>query len=201
MQGQVDTSFETLQRDIFASGMAATIGMNAFGVWIAIKSHADYNTGECWPGIRRLSDLTGLASGTVQKAIHTLMDAKLLRIASAGSGKRSNRYVARERLDVRLGDRVLCTIVIDYVPARLRGQLENIANALKTGEGSPDAFATCEIIPGEGFSWDPSAGVLRANIPFNQIPEPVIDHESTRLQSSLERKVLALQKKSKDVNK
>jgi len=26
MKGQVDTSFETLQRDIFASGMAATIG-------------------------------------------------------------------------------------------------------------------------------------------------------------------------------
>lgn len=41
MQGQVDTSFETLQRDIFASGMAATIGMNACGVWIAIKSQAD----------------------------------------------------------------------------------------------------------------------------------------------------------------
>jgi hypothetical protein len=200
MQGRVDTSFETLQRDIFASGMAATIGMNAFGVWIAIKSHADYNTGECWPGIRRLSDLTGLANGTVQKAIHTLIDAKLLRIASLGAGKRSNRYVARERLDVRLGERVLCTIVIDYVPARLRGQLESIAQALKNGESAPDVFAACEIIPGDGFSWDPSAGVLRANIPFSQIPEPAIDPESARLQSSLERKVLALQKKSKTVD-
>ena len=122
MQGQVDTSFETLQRDIFASGMAATIGMNAFGVWIAIKSHADYNTGECWPGIRRLSDLTGLASGTVQKAVHTLIDAKLLRIASAGVGKRSNRYVARERLDVRLGERVLCDHCIQITRDSMTGK-------------------------------------------------------------------------------
>lgn len=200
MKGQVDTSFETLQRDIFASGMAATIGMNAFGVWIAIKSHADYNTGECWPGIRRLADLTGLAVGTVQKAIQTLVDAKLLRVVSSGSGRRSNRYVARERLDVKLGERVLCTIVIDYVPARLRGQLDDIANALANGEGSPDAFAACEIIPGDGFIWDAAAGVLRANIPYSQIPEPAVDPEAARMQTTLERKVLALQKKSKAVD-
>ena len=54
MQGRIDTSFQTLQRDLFSSGLAAKIGMNAFGVWLAIKSHADYNTGKAWPGMRRL---------------------------------------------------------------------------------------------------------------------------------------------------
>jgi Helix-turn-helix domain len=204
MKGEIDTSFETLQRDLFASGMAANIGMNAFGVWIAIKSHADYNTGECWPGMRRLSDLTGLSTGTVQKCIHTLVDARLLRIITEGAGKRSNRYVARERLDVKLGERVLCTIVIDYVPARLRQQLDSIESALKAGKGAPNTFAACEIIPGQGFEWDDKSEVLRAAIPYHEIPQTKIDPEAARLQSSLEKKVIALQehaRKPKAVDK
>ena len=93
MRGAVDTSFETLQRDLFASGMAARIGMNAFGVWLAIKSHADYATGECWPGMRRLAGLTGLAVGTIQKSVRTLLDARLLRIKKMGGRGRGNTYV------------------------------------------------------------------------------------------------------------
>ena len=84
MQGRIDTSFQTLQRDLFASGMAARIGMSAFGVWIAIKTHADYNTGECWPGMRRLAALTGLSLGAVSKCVRTLVDAKLLRVLAGG---------------------------------------------------------------------------------------------------------------------
>ena len=175
MKGEIDTSFETLQRDLFASGMAATIGMNAFGVWIAIKSHADYNTGECWPGMRRLGDLTGLSTGTVQKAVKTLVDAKLLRIVSEGAGARSTRYV----------------------PMRLRTQLDNISNALKSGKSDPEAFANCEIIPGSGFVWDESAGVLKAQIPFKEIPISEIDAETAHIQSSMEKRILALQDKSK----
>jgi hypothetical protein len=197
MKGEIDTSFETLQRDLFASGMAASIGVNAFAIWMAIKSHADFNTGECWPGMRRLGDLTGLSTGTVQKAIKTLVDARLLRVVASGAGARSARYVARERLDVRLGDRVLCTIVIDYVPTKLRKQLDDISTALKAGKSDPAAFAACEIIPGRGFSWDESAGVLRADIPYNEIPEVEIDTEAAVLQSALEKKLIALQDKSK----
>jgi len=39
MHNQIDTSFQTLQNDLFSSGMAAKIGMNAFGLWSAIKNY------------------------------------------------------------------------------------------------------------------------------------------------------------------
>lgn len=197
MKGEIDTSFETLQRDLFASGMAATIGVNAFAIWMAIKSHADFNTGECWPGMRRLGDLTGLSTGTVQKAVKTLVDARLLRVVASGAGARSARYVARERLDVKLGDRVLCTIVIDYVPTKLRKQLDDISTALRSGKSDPEAFAACEIIPGAGFSWDESAGVLRAEIPYSEIPVVEMDTEAAGMKTALEKKLLALQDTSK----
>lgn len=176
LQGSVDTSFATGQRDMFESGLAAEIGMNAYGVWMAIKHHADYDTGRAWPGYRRLAELTGLNKDTITRTVARLIDAKLLRVVRAGSQRgRGQTYIARERLDVRLGARVLCTILIDYVPARMRGTLNRIDKALRSGGDDPGAFAEVEIIPGPGFAWDAEAGVLRASIPASDLPEPAPD--------------------------
>lgn len=196
MQGQIDTSFQTLQRDLFASGLAAQIGMNAFGVWLAIKSHADYNTGKAWPGMRRLADLTGLSLGMVHKSIQTLVAAHLLRVEAPAGKRRGQTYIACERMDVRLGDRVLCTIVLDYVPATLRASLNRIDQALKTGEAEAETFAHCRIIPGEGFEWHAESGTLRADLPASQLPPPAPELSEEQLKAPLVQRVLAIQKKA-----
>lgn len=167
MLGRVDTSFQTTQRDMFESGLVAEIGVNAFAVWSAIKAHANYQKGVCWPSVRRLMGLTGLASATVQKALFALEGFKLLRRSKSG---RRVLYVARERLDIRLGTVVLCTIVVDYVPARMRGQIERVQKALESGEVDAGAFADVEIIPGPGFVWDANAEVLRSRVSAVDVP-------------------------------
>lgn len=195
MQGKIDTSFQTLQRDLFASGLAARIGMSAFGLWLAIKSHADYSTGKAWPGMRRLSKLTGLSTGSVSNGVRALVDARLLRVDLAAKGsksRRGNTYVARERIDVRLGDRVLCTIVLDYVPATIRQRLNGIEQALTTGESISDAVSECEIIPGDGFAWDAKSGALRASLPVKDFPPPDLSEE--QLKAPLVQRVLAMQR-------
>jgi hypothetical protein len=194
VQGRIDTSFQTLQRDLFASGLAARIGMSSFGVWLAIKSHADYNTGECWPGMRRLATLTGLSLGQVSKSVRTLIEARLLRVLMVGRGKRGNRYVARERLDVRLGERVLCTIVIDYVPATLRSTVGAIERAVAGAEGAQEVFAACEIVPGDGFTWDAKSGLLRASVSSREMPPPDLSEEA--LKQPLIQRVLAIQERA-----
>jgi DNA-binding transcriptional regulator YhcF (GntR family) len=182
-----------MQRDLFNSGMAAHIGMNAFGVWLAIKNHADYNTGECWPGMRRLAELTGLALGSVQKSVKTLVEAKLLRVEP--KKRKGNTYVARERMDIRLGSRVLCTIVIDYVPRGLKQRLEEIESNIKNGDNNPDLWADVEIIPGQGFQWDEKACVLRAKIHAREIPPPAPDASADQLQAEIVKRVLTLKDK------
>ena len=168
MEGQINTSFATVQRDLFESGLVAQIGVNSFAVWMGIKAHADYNTGIAWPSIRHLMKLTGLASATVQKALRSLEENKLLRSQMKG---RRRIYLARERLDVRLGTRVICTVVVDYVPAKFRATLARVKAALATGEDDPDAFAQVEILPGPGFSWDDKNKVLRGSIRPSELPE------------------------------
>lgn len=170
MDGKIDSTFGTFQRDMFESGLAAEIGANCFIVWVAIKTHADFNTGQAWPSIRRLADITGLSSNTVQKAIHALETAHLLRVIRQGNQKQSTRYIACERLDVRLGNRLLCQVVIDYIPAQIRSQISRIKDTLTTGERNPEAFAQVAIIPGQGFTWDAASGTLKGEVAIREIP-------------------------------
>lgn len=170
MEGRIDSSFTTEQRDLFASGMVAEIGVNAYAVWQAIKYYADFNTGEAFPGMRTLGTKLGLSQPTVQRAVKSLEAAKLLRVTKGHTKRRGQTYVARERLRVALGNTVLCTIIVDYVPNTLRQRLNRIEQALTTGEADPEAFAEVEIIPGAGFVWDEKAGVLRGKIAAKEIP-------------------------------
>lgn len=170
MEGQIDSSFTTEQRDLFSSGMVAEIGVNAYAVWQAIKFYADFKTGEAFPGMRTLGQKLGLSQPTVQRAVKTLEAANLVRVTKNHTKRRGQTYVARERLRVTLGSRVLCTIVVDYVPNTLRQRLQRIEQALATGEADQEAFAQVEIIPGPGFVWDEKAGVLRGQVAARDIP-------------------------------
>ena len=175
MEGQVDSSFTTEQRDLFASGLVAEIGVNAYAVWQAIKFYADFATGEAFPGMRMMGQKLGLSQPTVQRAIKALEAAKMVRITKGHTKRRGQTYIARERMRITLGGQVLCTIVIDYVPNRLRQQINRIEQALITGEKDPEAFAEVEIIPGPGFSWDEECKVLRGRVAASNIPrEPTI---------------------------
>lgn len=185
MLGKVDSSFQTEQRDLFASGVVAEIGVNAYAVWSAIKFHADYDTGRAWPGMRRLGDLVGLSKSAVDRAIDVLEKAHMLRVVRGGGRGRGQTYIARERIAVRLGDRVLCIVVIDYVPSQVRNRINRIEQALAVGEHDPEAFAEVEILPGDGFEWDAQAKVLRARIHAREIPAPALDRDAEEVGKAL----------------
>jgi hypothetical protein len=181
MKSTIDTSYTTAQQDLFASGLAATIGSNAFMLWTAIKQHADNDTGEADPGMRRLAAMTGMSLSTVSESVKILVANKLLRVLEKGKGKAGTRYIARERMDIRVGKRILCTVVIDYVPWHMGEKIQAIGDAVnKQGRVDPEALAECEIIPGEGFRWDPERGVMAGSLPPDDLrpaPEP-IDEEN-----------------------
>ena len=161
---KIDGSFTTEQRDLFASGIVAEIGVVAYAVWSAIKTYADYNTGHAWPGMRKLGEKLGISAATVKRAIDQLQAFHMVRIVAASTKRKGQTYIARERLAIRTGDTLLCTIVIDYVPSTLRGKINRLESALDTGKGDPEAFADVEIIPGPGFKWDESTQSLRGQI-------------------------------------
>ena len=190
----IDSSFMTTQRDLFESGLVAEIGANAFAVWMALKWHSDYATGQAFPGVRRLAEMVGLNKDTVSRCLHTLEEAKLLRTQARGRGK---TYIPRERLDVRLGDVVACHVVVDYVPAKLREKLIGMETALESGRGLADeAFVDVEIIPGPGFEWDPESRSLKGRVPARALAgmEPKRKGPPPEIREQMEKLRLGLKK-------
>lgn len=170
IEGHIDSSFTTEQRDLFASGVVAEIGVNAYAVWSAIKFYADYNTGHAWPGMRTLGEKLGISAATVKRAIDTLEKASMVRVIANSTRRRGQTYIAREKMAVRLGNRVLCSIVIDYVPGTLRTKINRLETALRSGDDDPEAFAQVEIIPGPGFEWNPKTKTLQGKVAAREIP-------------------------------
>lgn len=170
LKGRVDSSFTTEQRDLFASGIVAEIGVNAYAVWHAIKYFADYSTGHAWPGMRKIGAKIGLSQQSVMRAVESLQAAHMLRIVTPHTKRKGQTYIARERMSVTIGATTLCTIVIDYVPERLRGQVKRLTDAINKGEDDPEAFAEVEIIPGPGFEWDAATRTLKGKIGASQLP-------------------------------
>ena len=172
MDGEIDATFQTAQRDMFTSGIVAEIGVNAYAVWSVIKFYADFQTGKAWPGMREIGKKIGLSQSTVARSVQTLSSAKMLRVVSESQFKRKGQtYIAREKLAVRLGGAVMCHVVVDYVPARLRGQISRLNQALKTGEKDEEAWAEVEIIPGDGFAWDEKSKSLKTAIKASSLPD------------------------------
>lgn len=171
MNGKIDASFTTEQRDMFASGIVAEIGVNAYAVWHGIKFYADFNTGEAFPGMRALGSKIGLSKDSVNRAIERLIAAKMVRITKAHTKRRGQTYIARERMSVTIGSTTLCTIVIDYIPEKLRGTIKRLGQAIESGKNDPEAFAEVEIIPGEGFVWDEVSKTLRGRLNASEVPK------------------------------
>lgn len=170
VHGHIDTTYHTQQRDMFASGLAAAIGVHAYAVWNAVKYHADFQTGRAWPGIRRLAKLTGCADKTVQAAIRTLSAKHLLRVEKKGQ---RNVYVARERMDVRVGDRVICTVVMDFVPATMRERLAKLKGASSGDLEKADVWAEVELIPGPGMTLDEGSGSFKTRLLADEVPPQI----------------------------
>lgn len=187
LHGRLDTTYSTYQRDLFESGLVAQIGPAAYAVWSAIKAHADFNNGRAWPSIRRLAEVTGIGKSTVERATQTLQERHLLRIVQPGfSGpdglvRRSHIYIARERIDVRWGELVLCTVVIDYIPNRMVQQLAALKKISFEKSLPPEVWTEIEILPGPGFAWDADQKKLKASIPIPAASQPTSSPHVRRL--------------------
>ena len=92
-------------------------------------------------------------------------------------------------MSVTVGSTTLCTIIIDYVPERLRGQIKRIGESFKTGEDDPEAFAQVEIIPGEGFVWDETSRTLKGKISAAKLPPA--SHAADDYHQQIGREILA----------
>lgn len=165
-----NTTYLTTQRDLFDSGIVAKIGAPAFTIWNAIKAHADFNTGQAFPGLRKLAQICGMGKSSAQRAVDSLEKNNLVRIILPAGSRRGQTYIARERIEVKIGKVIVCTVVMDYVPATMNKTISLIKNSLSDGriDGS-----LIEIIPGDSFQVDAASGKIFRYVPHDEILPPI----------------------------
>ena len=73
-------------------------------------------------------------------------------------------------MDVRVGDRVVCPIAVDYVPAQMRERLAALRGATAGEISSADVWAEVEIFPGPGFEHDAQNGTFKGRMRADEIP-------------------------------
>ena len=67
----------------------------AVAVYAAIARHADNDTGECWPSLSTLCEMTGWTRPTVKRAIKRLVDGGALAVVTRhtdAGGQQTNQY-------------------------------------------------------------------------------------------------------------
>lgn len=138
-----DTRFFMVLNSLITSGQASKIGANAILIYLILKVNADYSTGLSSIGIRRLSDLSGIKSfQTVTKAIKKLVEHDLISIVRNYGGLR-NVYEVKDTITVYDNSGTEAgKAVVPYHPSKFKNYIQDVKNALLTGEVSKSSPVT-----------------------------------------------------------
>jgi hypothetical protein len=69
----------------------AALTSNALRVWLILQKHRDYDTGECWPGRRRLAEMAHLSVKTIDRALATLTGIGAITVTTRKKDDGSNQ--------------------------------------------------------------------------------------------------------------
>ena len=126
-----DAGWFHVLRSMFESGAVRDMGLPAFCVLLAIKSHAGLRDGTAYPGQERLGELLGMSLATVKRALTVLVQRGHVQAAKEG---RRNVYKLVETIPLRdsTGAHV-ATVSAPYVPMQFAVMLEAVKRAAAAG--------------------------------------------------------------------
>lgn len=95
--GEVESTYLLLDTSLIRDGLLKSLTPTQLKVLLAIASHMD-DGGEAFPSIRHISEITGIATPTVNKAIKQLLDVKcagnliMTRNVEGSGARKKSRY-------------------------------------------------------------------------------------------------------------
>lgn len=133
-QGQLyegETVWFHVFKAMYDSGDVAKMGSHALNVYLAIKSHVNFESGKSWPSIDTIATKAGISDRQVMRELKTLEEFGYLTLAKEG---RKNVYTLREK--VALIDETgqpSAVATWDYLPATVKVAQAELKNYMQTG--------------------------------------------------------------------
>lgn len=142
-----DTRFVLLVSSLFSSGLAAELGPTAVVVFLVLRAHANFQTGEVHIGQRRLADQVGVTTLTCRRALAAL-EAKGLISRSQEHSRARTTYTITDVIPVFHNDpehKAAGTIAVPFIPRRATELLNDAKASLYRGEPPPGSPITLNI--------------------------------------------------------
>jgi len=138
--------FTMFSAGIRSGQLIPKLGAPAFTLYVALRAHADFETGRVYLSLGELQRVTGMALMTIRRAIKKLEDEKLLRVVQEESAKRRRYFVVdivnyadtgtdpqaavRQLLE---GGEAAGELAVTYVPAQVAKNRQAIQRFLEDG--------------------------------------------------------------------
>jgi DNA-binding transcriptional MocR family regulator len=130
---QAETTWFHIFRSMFGGGDVAKMGPGAYTVYSAIKYHTNFNTGQAFPSLETIAELSGVSRRKVVDELKVLED--LGYITKARKGPRSSVYTLREKVGIQdTHGRPVAAASWDYLPAGVQRAVADLKNVLVTGD-------------------------------------------------------------------
>ncbi len=123
--------FHVFQEMVF-NGDLAKMGPSAGAVYLVIKSHVNFTTGQSFPSVHTMAQQAGISERQVSRALTTLVQHGYLHRTKRG---RHNLYTLREKIPLKNqhGDtQALATW--DYLPETIQATVHDLKNVLLKGQ-------------------------------------------------------------------
>ncbi|UZF34539.1 helix-turn-helix domain-containing protein [Ralstonia pseudosolanacearum] len=131
---RAETTWFHVFRSMFSSHDAARMGPYAVTVYLVIKAHANFNTGNSFPSIELIADETGISRSQVIRVLKVLETFGYLKRTRVG---RKNEYRLREKVSIRDGSgRQAAVATWDYLPTTVQAAMADLKNLMLSGNFS-----------------------------------------------------------------
>jgi len=127
-----ETTWFHVFHSMFWSGDAAKMGPYAVTVYLAIKAHANFQTGASFPEIDTIAAKSSISRRQVMRVLIVLENFGYLTRRRDG---RHNVYQLREKIQIRDKEgRPAAVATWDYVPTGVQAATADLKNVLLSGE-------------------------------------------------------------------
>lgn len=127
-----DTIWFHVFHSMYSTRDVNKMGPYGLAVYMAIKAHTNFKTGEAFPGIPLIAELSGMSESQVKRGLTTLKEMKYLTVQKMG---RQNLYTLREKIVIQdSAGRPSAVATWDYLPDSVKAAVADLKNVLVTGK-------------------------------------------------------------------
>lgn len=129
---EAQTQWFHIFKAMIDSGDLARLPGSSVKVYMVIKAHTNFSTGQAFPGIETIAQKSGISVAQVKRELKTLEEFGYITKAKHG---RNNVYTLREKVEITdETGRPAAVATWDYLPSSVQHAVADLKNVLVSGD-------------------------------------------------------------------